>query len=77
MSVSAWIIIFTLMIAVPIGMATHWIVGVILFFMIAGKALIYGIVLDTISDTMRYHHDRNDSRMKKTLESINYMRIKK
>ena len=74
MSVSAWIVIFSLMITIPIGIATHWIVGVVLFFMIAGKALIIGLVLDTISGTMKYHHDRTDDRYKKVFNSLAALR---
>jgi len=70
MSVSAWVVVFSLIITVPIGIATHWIVGAILFFMIAGKALVIGLILDTISGSLEYHHDRNDQRMKKIFTSI-------
>ena len=76
MSVCSWILIFSLTIACVVGSFTHWIIGVIVFFMIAGKALIYGLVMDTISDSLKYHHDRQDSRAKKTMESIRFLTTK-
>ena len=75
-SVSFWIIIFSLLIACLIGNFTHWIVGLIVFCIIAGKAAIIGIVVDTVNGGLEYHHDRQDLRMKKTLASIRYLTAK-
>lgn len=40
----------------------------------AGKALIFGIVLDTISGSLEYHHDRQDLRAKKKMESLAFLK---
>jgi len=72
-SVSVWIIIFSLIIACFIGSFTHWIIGVIVFIVIAGKAALIGIILDTISGSLEYHHDREDDRVSKTLDSVRFM----
>ena len=71
-SVSFWIIVWSALIGLLVGQI-HWILGVIVFFLIAGKAAIFGLILDTISGSLEYHHDRTDDRMRKTLESIRFM----
>lgn len=68
-SVSFWTVVFSLIFACFIGSFTHWIVGTVIFFLVAGKALIFGIILDTISGSLRYHHDREDERAKKIIIS--------
>lgn len=73
-SVSFWIIVFSLIFACFIGSFTHWIVGVILFFMVAGKAAIFGIIMDTISGSLEYHHDREDDRAKKIIATKAYLK---
>lgn len=75
-SVSFWILVFSAIIGCIIGSFTHWIVGLIIFLLLAGKAAIIGLVLDTISGSLTYHHDRQDLRMKKTLESIRFLSAK-
>lgn len=72
-SVSFWILFWSALIGLIVGSYTHWIVGTILFFIIAGKTLMIGLVMDTISTSLEYHHDRQDERMKKTMESIKYL----
>ena len=69
-SVSFWIIVISAVIGCLIGSVTHWIIGVIIFFLIAGKSAIIGIILDTISGSLEYHHDRQDARAKKTIASL-------
>ena len=76
-SVSFWIIIFSLIVACLIGSATHWIVGFILFFIIAGKSAIYGLVIDTISGGLKYHHDREEERARKTIASLMVLKAAK
>ena len=73
-SVSFWILVFSFIIACLIGSFTHWIVGVILFFMIAGKAAIYGLVMDTISGSLTYHHDREDDRARRIIATKAYLK---
>jgi len=73
-SVSFWILIFSLIIGCLIGSFTHWIIGTIIFFLIAGKSAMTGIILDTISGSLKYHHDREDMRAKKTMASLLYLK---
>jgi len=73
-SVSFWILIFSLFIGCLIGSFTHWIVGTIIFLLLAGKSAIYGLVMDTISGSLEYHHDREDMRAKKKMESLAYLK---
>lgn len=75
-SMSFWVIIFSLLIALFIGYNTHWILGVIVFVLLAGKTAIISIIVDTINGGLEYHHDRQDLRMKKTLASIRYLMAK-
>ena len=72
-SMSFWVIVFSLLIAIFIGYNTHWILGVIVFVLLAGKTAIISIIVDTINGGLEYHHDRQDRRMKRTLESIRYL----
>jgi hypothetical protein len=72
-SVSFWIIVISALIGLFIGSFTHWIIGVIVFVLLAGKAAMIGLILDTISGSLSYHHDRQDLRMKKTMESLRYL----
>lgn len=69
-SVSFWIIVFSLFIGCLVGSFTHWIVGTIIFFLLAGKAAMIGLILDTISGSLKYHHDRQDIRAKKSIASL-------
>ena len=69
-SVSFWIVVFSLIIACLIGSFTHWIVGVVIFLLFADESLIIGLVLDTISGSLKYHHDRQDMRAKKSIDSL-------
>lgn len=69
-SVSFWIIVFSLLIGCLVGSFTHWIVGTIIFFLLAGKAAMIGLILDTISGSLKYHHDRQDIRAKKSIASL-------
>lgn len=69
-SVSFWIFVFSLLIGCLVGSFTHWIVGTIIFFLLAGKAAIIGLVLDTISGSLKYHHDRQDLRAQKSIASL-------
>lgn len=69
-SVSFWIIVISVIIGCLIGSVTHWVIGMIIFFLIAGKSAIIGIILDTISGGLEYHHDRQDMRVKKTIASL-------
>ena len=69
-SVSFWIIIFSLLIGCLVGSFTHWIVGAIIFILIAGKSAMIGLVLDTISGGLKYHHDRQDIRAQKSIASL-------
>lgn len=71
-SVSFWILIFSAIIGLLVGQI-HWLLGVFVFVVLAGKAAIFGLILDTISGSLEYHHDRQDARMKKTMESIKYL----
>lgn len=76
-SVSFWIIIFSFIIALLIGSFTHWIVGVIIFVLLVGKSAFIGIILDTISSSLEYHHDRQDERAKKSIASIMFLKASK
>ena len=69
-SVSFWIIVISAIIGCLIGSVTHWVIGMIIFFLIAGKSAIIGIILDTISSSLEYHHDRQDIRAKKSIASL-------
>ena len=69
-SVSFWILVFSLLIGCLVGSFTHWIVGTIIFFLLAGKAAIIGLILDTISGSLKYHHDRQDLRAQKSIASL-------
>ena len=69
-SVSFWILVFNLLIGCLVGSFTHWIVGTIIFFLLAGKAAIIGLILDTISGSLKYHHDRQDIRAQKSIASL-------
>jgi hypothetical protein len=73
-SVSFWILVWSAMFGLIIGCITHWILGVIVFFVLAGRSAMIGLVLDTISGSLRYHHDREDNRTKKIMESIAALR---
>jgi len=72
-SVSFWILLFSAIIGLLVGQI-HWILGVIVFFLIAGKSAIYGLVMDTISSSLEYHHDREDRRAKKKMESMAFLK---
>ena len=76
-SVSFWIMVFSLIIALIIGSFTHWIIGVIVFFLIAGRSALIGIILDTISSSLEYHHDRQDERAKKSIASLMLLKAAK
>ena len=69
-SVSFWILVFSAIIGCLIGSFTHWIVGVVIFVLLAGKSAMIGLVLDTISSSLEYHHDRQDLRAKKSIASL-------
>ena len=69
-SVSFWILVFSLLIGCLVGSFTHWIVGTIIFFLLAGKTAIIGLILDTISGSLKYHHDRQDIRAQKSIASL-------
>ena len=68
-SVSFWIFFWSALIGLVIGSFTHWIFGLIIFFLFLGKTMIIGLVLDTISGSLTYHHDREDERARKILIS--------
>ncbi len=72
-SVSFWIIIFSAIIGFLVGQI-HWILGVIVFVLIAGRSAIYGLVMDTIYGSLEYHHDREDRRAKKKMESVAFLK---
>jgi hypothetical protein len=72
-SVSFWIIVFSAILGFIVGQL-HWILGVLFFLILAGKTAMIGLILDTVSGSLEYHHDRQDSRMKKIFESIAAMR---
>ena len=72
-SVSFWILLFSAIIGLLVGQI-HWILGVIVFFLIAGQSAIYGLVMDTISSSLEYHHDREDRRAKKKMESMAFLK---
>ena len=72
--VSFWILVFSAIIGLVVGYFTHWIAGVIIFFLFVGKTAIYGLIMDTISGSLKYHHDRNDERERKRYESKLYLR---
>ena len=69
-SVSFWILVFSLLIGCLVGSFTHWIVGTIIFFLLVGKSAIIGLILDTISGSLKYHHDRQDIRAQKSITSL-------
>lgn len=69
-TVSGWIVIFVGILSLILGSMTHWILGLIFFLVLCGKTLWIGLIMDTISGTAKYHHDRQDERVKKTLQSI-------
>ena len=69
-SVSFWILFFSLIIGCLVGSYTHWIVGAIIFFLLVGKTAIIGLVLDTISGSLKYHHDRQALRAQKSIASL-------
>lgn len=73
-SVSFWIILFSALIGFTIGSFTHWIVGLIFFLLLAGKTAVIGLVLDTISGSLKYHHDRQDIRARKSIASIMFFK---
>ena len=69
-TVSFWILIISAGIGIFVGIFTHWIVGLILFIVIAGKAATMGLLMDLFTGGLKYHHDRQDNRMAKTMQSI-------
>ena len=71
--VSFWIMIFSAIIGLIVGSFTHWIVGVIVFFLFWGKTALLGLVMDTISGSLKYHHDRMDSRKSREYQSDLYL----
>jgi len=72
-SVSFWIVVWSAVIGLLVGQI-HWILGVIVFFLFVGKTAIIGLIMDTISGSLEYHHDRVDARAKKKMESIAYLK---
>lgn len=72
-SVTFWSIFFCAIIGLLVGQI-HWILGVIVFVLIVGKSVIIGLVMDTISGSLEYHHDREDARAKKKMESIAFLK---
>lgn len=69
-SVSFWLVIIGLIIGFAVGVWLHWIIGVIVFFVLVGKTAIIGLVLDTVSSSLEYHHDRQDERARKSIASL-------
>ncbi len=57
-----------------VGGITHWLVGLIFAGIVFYHAVIPSLIIDTASDALEYHHDRNDARAQKTLESEMYIR---
>ena len=72
-SMSFWVIIFSLIIACLIGSVTHWIFGILVFFILAGKSALISIIHDSVSGFLEYHHNRQDLRAKKILASMRYI----
>lgn len=72
-TVSFWIFFWSALIGLVVGSFTHWIFGVIIFFLFVGKTMMIGLIMDVISGSLTYHHNREDLRMKKTLESMRYL----
>jgi len=73
-SVSFWIVFWSALLSCFIGSFTHWIFGLIFFLILTGKTILIGLIMDTVSGSLEYHHDRQDDRMKKTMESIRYLK---
>lgn len=69
-TVSFWVIFISLILSCIIGHFTHWIIGTVIFFLLTGKTLIVSLIMDTISSSLKYHHDRQDERVKKTISSL-------
>ena len=75
-SVSFWILVFCLLFACFIGSFTHWIAGLIVFIVAVSKTALIGLILDTISGSLEYHHNRQDARAKKSIESLIFLKNK-
>jgi len=66
---SFWVIVISAVLGLLVGQL-HWILGVIFFFMLAGRSLYTALIIDTAYGVVEYHNDRVDSRTKKIMESI-------
>lgn len=69
-TVSFWILVISALFGCLVGSFTHWILGLIVFFLLVGKTAIIGLILDTIAGSLKYHHDRQDIRAKKSIASL-------
>ena len=70
---SFWVVIFSAVIGFFVGQI-HWILGLIVFFLLAGRALFTALIIDTVFGALEYHHDRNDDRTKKEIASMVYIK---
>ena len=61
-SVVFWTLIFSLLIGLIVGVAIHWVLGVVLFFAIAAPSMKTALIIDIGSSWLKYHHDRTDHR---------------
>ena len=66
---SFWVLVISLILSLIIGQI-HWILGVVFFFVFAGRCLGVTIFLDAADRMLEYHHDRNDQRAKKEIASM-------
>jgi len=69
-SVSFWALVFIALFACFVGSFTHWIIGLLIFGISAGsKWILFGLLIDTFTGGLKYHHDREDARAKKIIVS--------
>ncbi len=73
-SVTGSVFYFNAVLGFLIGYYWHWLPGLIFFVYIVYHSLLPAIIFDTIDNTIEYHHDREDERARKILESEYYMR---
>ena len=73
---SFWVVVITAGLSLIVGQI-HWILGLLFFFVIAGKSLFMSVLLDAAREALEYHHDRNDQRAKKEVESYYFIEKEK
>ena len=70
---SFWVVVWSALVGLLVGQI-HWILGIIFFLVLAGKAMFTALMIDTAYGVVEYHNDRGDVRKKKEMESELYMK---